>query len=232
VPARRLGGFIDGLLAEARGARCPLVGGDTARAPVWMMAVTAVGEVPRGRALRRGGLRAGDRLFVTGELGASALGLALLEAGAVRSAAARRFAGRHRVPPARWHVGPALVATGASRAALDVSDGLFQDLSHLCTESGVGADVALDALPFASGFAELCRRRRLDPMLLAAAGGEDYELLFGAARAADVARLGRRLGVRISEIGRVRRGRGIRWFRAGRRVDPPAQTGFAHFKPR
>jgi thiamine-monophosphate kinase len=232
VPAHRLGGFIAGLLAEARSARCPLVGGDTAQAPVWMVAITAVGEVPRGRALRRGGLRAGDRLFVTGELGASALGLALLEAGPLRTAVERRFARRHRLPPARWPVGPALVASGWSRAAIDVSDGLAQDLAHLCTESGVGADVQLDALPFASGFAALCRRRRLDPAALAASGGEDYELLFGAARSSDATRLARRLGVRVSEIGRIRRGRGIRWFREGTRVEPPARSGFAHFKPR
>jgi thiamine-monophosphate kinase len=232
VAPARLGGFLAGLLAEARRAGCPLVGGDTVRAPLWSLAVTAVGELPRGRALRRDALRPGDRLCVTGELGASALGLAILEAARPRGSDERRFARRHQLPPARWRVGPALVAARLARAALDVSDGLAQDLGQLCAESGVGADVELAALPLARGYAELCRRRGLDPALLAAAGGEDYELLFAVASDAPAqSELSRRLGVRVSEIGRARWGRGIRWFRGGRRVAPPPR-GFVHFKPR
>jgi thiamine-monophosphate kinase len=233
TPAARLRGFVDGLLAEARSAGCPLVGGDTVRAPCWSLAITALGEVPQGRALRRSALRAGERLFVTGELGASALGLHILESGGPRSAAERRFARRHQLPPARWRVGAALLAARLARAALDVSDGLAQDLGHLCAESGVGADVELDALPTAPGFAALCRRRRLDPAALAAGGGEDYELLFAVpSDAPGAALLSRRLGVRVREIGRARRGRGIRWFRGGRRVDAPRSSGFSPFKPR
>jgi thiamine-monophosphate kinase len=233
VSPARLGGFFRGLLAEAREARCPLVGGDTARAPLWSLSITAIGEVPRGRALRRDGMRAGDRLLVTGELGASALGLALLEAGRPLAPRERRFARTHQLPPARFRIGAALVSAGWSRAALDVSDGLAQDLGHLCEQSGVGADVDLDALPLARGFVDACRRRRLDPALLAATGGEDYELLFAVARdAPDAAELSRRLGAPIREIGRACRGRAIRWFRSGRRVEAPRQPGFQHFKPR
>jgi thiamine-monophosphate kinase len=143
------------------------------------------------------------------------------------------LARRQQLPPARFQVGPALLAAGWSRAALDVSDGLAQDLGHLCDASGVGADVELEALPLARGFAAACRKRRLDPALLAATGGEDYELLFAAPRGAPDAReISRRLGVPVREIGRARRGRGVRWFRGGRRVAAPEQTGFQHFKPR
>jgi thiamine-monophosphate kinase len=233
VPPVRLEGFFAGLLAEARRARCPLVGGDTVQAPFWTLSVTALGEVPRGRALRRSAGRPGDRLFVTGELGASALGLAILEGGGARDARERRFARRHLVPPARHAVGPALVAAGLSRAAIDLSDGLAKDLGHLCAESGVAAEVELDALPLASGHASLARERGLDPTDLAAGGGEDYELLFSAAREAPGAEeLSRRLGVRVREIGRLRRGHGIRWLRAGRPAPAPAEAGFVHFKRR
>src|SRR5215813_2816296 len=65
----RLDGFFDGLLKLARASRCPLVGGDVVRSPVWSLGITALGAVARGRALLRSGARPGDRLFVTGELG-------------------------------------------------------------------------------------------------------------------------------------------------------------------
>jgi len=233
VGPARLGGFLRGLLAEARGARCPLIGGDTVRAPIWSLSITAIGEVPRGRALRRDALRSGDRLMVTGELGASALGLALLETGRLLGPRENRFARIHQLPPARFRVGPKLVSAGWSRAALDVSDGLAQDLGRLCGASGVGADVDLDALPLPSGFEDACRRMRLDPAWLAATGGEDYELLFSIPRdAPGAAELSRRFGLPVHEIGRARSGRAVRWFRGGRRVTPPRRKGFQHFKPR
>jgi thiamine-monophosphate kinase len=233
TPAARLSGFFAGLLAEAREAGCPLVGGDTVRAPLWSLSISALGEVAHGRALRRSALRPGDRLMVTGELGASALGLHLLETGHLRDPRARRFARRHQLPPRRHRIGAALTAARLSRAALDVSDGLAQDLAHLCEASRVAADVHLDALPLAPGFADLCQREGLDAARLAAAGGEDYELLFAVARDAPAAgQLARRLGVRVTEIGRARRGRGIRWFSAAKRVAGPTDAGFAHFKPR
>jgi thiamine-monophosphate kinase len=225
IPPRAEGidGFLDGLLARARAARCPLVGGDTVGSPIWSVTVSALGEVPRGRALTRAGARPGDRIFVTGDLGAAAAGLRLLESGARRPAGLIR---RHLAPEPPLRAGPALVRGRLASAAIDISDGLAQDLGHLARASRVGADVCLERVPLARGL----RARFPDALELALHGGEDYELLFtspAGAHGADV--LSRRLGTRVSEIGRVRRGRAIRFLDAGRPV-PIAEPGWDHFK--
>jgi thiamine-monophosphate kinase len=226
----RLAGFWRGLLAAGRRSGCPLVGGDTVRAPAWMLSLTALGQVPRGRALRRSGAKPGDRILVTGSLGASALGLALLERGAGRDPGASRFVRRHQRPEPPWQAGARLLRTGHASAAIDISDGLGQDLGHLLRESGVGADLELERLPLARGAAALCERQGLDPLALAYGGGEDYELLFCVSEAAPEAALfSRRLRCPVAEIGRIRRGRGLHLERGGLTVEAPA-GGFEHFK--
>jgi thiamine-monophosphate kinase len=231
TPAARLGGFVDGLLAEARASDCPLVGGDTVRGTSWVVTVTAFGEVSTGCALLRSGARPGDRLVVTGTLGGAALGLAILEGG-TSPPGARPFTSRQIRPRPPFRLGRSLAARGIASAAIDLSDGLTSDLGHLVRESGVGADVDLDRLPLARGFPAVCKGLGLDPISLALYGGEDYELLFTLRRdAPPVTKLARALGVRLTEIGVIRRGRGIRYQRGGRPEDVPGAP-FAHFSPR
>ncbi|MEE8558841.1 MAG: thiamine-phosphate kinase [Myxococcota bacterium] len=228
TPEPRLDGFLSGLLTEARSAECPLVGGDTVEAPSWVVTVTAFGEVARGAALQRGGARPGDRLAVSGELGGAALGLAVLERGAGSAPGVARFVRRQLRPRPPVHLGRRL--TGVARAAIDLSDGLAIDLDHLLRESGLGADVGLDRLPLSRRFGTVAAQMGLDPLELALHGGEDYELLVALPRDAPSAeRLGRRLGVRLTEIGTVRRGRGARYWLGGRRI-PVARAGFSHFR--
>ncbi len=227
----RLEGFFDGLLGLARRAGCPLVGGDTVAAPVWTLSLTAFGEVARGRALLRSGARPGDRVLVTGSLGAAALGLALLEAGRGDEPGARAFARRQLAPAPPWRLGSALAARRDVTAAIDVSDGLLQDLGHVARASGVAAEVDLERVPRAAGLERAARAAGLDPDRLALAGGEDYELAFCARPSAPSAReLSRRYGVRMSEIGRIRRGRGVALLRAGIPEQIP-RHGWDHFKP-
>lgn len=234
LPARtraaRLDGFVTALLRAAADTGCPLVGGDTVRAPVWTLSVTAVGELPSGTALRRSGARPGQRILVTGELGAAALGHALLERGRGGARAARPFVRRQLEPAPPWRAGATLRRARLATAAIDVSDGLVQDLGHMLRASKVGANLALESLPLLRGFERECERHGLDPLRLALAGGEDYELLFCApARGPSAARLAARLGCPVTEIGRVRRGRGLALFRDGERVSAPS-GGFEHFK--
>lgn len=233
----RIDGFLRGLLAEGRRSGCLLVGGDTVRAPCWMISISAVGELPRGRALRRDGARVGDRILVTGELGAAALGLHLLEAGAdvcaasgLTSAVQRRFVRLHRRPRPAYGAGERLLRSGWATAAMDISDGLALDLPRLLRASGVGAEVWLDRLALARGLRAAAGAFGLDPLELAASGGEDYGLLFCARRDApgDTA-LSRRLGCRVTTIGEVRAGGTVEWLRDGRRVEPPRPC-FEHFK--
>ncbi len=230
APQDRVDGFFAGLLAATRAARCPLVGGDTVASPVFWISLTAFGLVPRGRALLRSGARPGDRVFVTGTLGGSALGLALLESGRGGSASARAFVRCHRVPRPPFRIGARLARRGDVSAAIDVSDGLVQDLGHVARESGVAIDVELERVPLPAGASQVARSLGLSALASALHGGEDYELAFCARRSAPgAAALARGLGVPIAEIGRVRRGRGVRLLRAGKPMRIPG-SGWDHFK--
>jgi len=160
-PIERLG---DGVAAAASAAGCAVVGGDLASGPVLVVSVAVVGPVPDGPApLRRSGARPGHRLLATGRLGASAAGLRLL---AGNPMAAGPAVDAHRRPVARLAEGRVARLAGAT-AAVDVSDGLLADSTHLALASGVGLDLAVGALLVAPGATR-------DEAL---AGGEDYELV-------------------------------------------------------
>jgi thiamine-monophosphate kinase len=172
--------------------------------------VTVIGRVERGRALRRTGLAPGDQLFVTGVLGLAALR---------RLASDRHGTPLRHVPEPRLEAGRRLARLRGAKACIDLSDGLASDLGQLVRASRVAAEVEAESLPRARGFDGDCVRLGIDPIALQAAGGEDYELLFGLAPgrlAADPQALSRRLGVRVTRIGRIVAGRGVR----GLPVDP------------
>lgn len=193
---RRFDGLTRGLVAEGARHGCPLVGGNVTRACETSLALTVLGAVRRGRALRRRA-RLGDRVLVTGRLGVSALA----------RARAGRGGGRLRhVPVPRLRAGRTLARLPGVSGCIDVSDGLDADLAHLL---GPGRRCAIDdvRVPRPRGFDAACRRLGLDPAALARGGGDDYELLFAVRPgAASAAALGRRLGVPVTELGRVSRG--------------------------
>jgi len=206
-------GLVRGLIEGARRWDAPLVGGNVTRARDTALTLSVIGAVPRGRALRRSGARAGDRLFVTGTLGASALAVARMGRGQ-----------RARLAPEpRLAAGRALARLASVGACIDVSDGLVADLGHLLDASGVGAVVDPARLPAPRGFAAACRRAGADPRRLLVAGGEDYELLFTLRPQGPGARaLAARLGVPVAEIGAITAARGLRGVGRG-------GGGFTHF---
>ena len=213
LPVRTLDGLLAGLLQEAKAHGSPLVGGNVSRARHTSLTLTAVGAVVRGRALRRSGARPGDRICVTGVLGAAAL---------ARARAQRGLGCVRRVGSPRLAAGRALGRLPQVGACIDVSDGLEADLAHLLGPSGLAAALDPAAVPRPLRFAAVCARLGLDPDRLALAGGEDYELLFTIrGQIPTVPVLARRLAVPVAEIGRVVRGPAGGGARGGR--------GWRHF---
>ena len=211
--ARALGA---GFGALARKTGVALIGGNVTRAPGLSLTVTVGGEVGRKGALPRSGARPGNVVWVSGTLGDARLGLSLLER---RSGAeSRRLRDRPRLraaavdrqrrPWPRLELGLALA--GIASSCIDLSDGLAQDAGHLATASKVALHLAADVLPCSPALIAAVP----DPVeraRFAAAGGEDYELLFTAPRARRSAleHLARRLRLPLVAIGEVRSGRGV-----------------------
>lgn len=191
-----LAAFAAGFFALAERHGVDLVGGDTTRSPLLTITVTAMGEVPAGLALYRAGARAGDDVWVSGELGGAALALAHPEI----AEAAQRL---HQPEP-RVELGERL--RGVAHAAIDVSDGLVGDLQHILERSGVSAVVRYADVPRPAAFARLKEPELEKDCVLS--GGDDYELLFTAAadRRGDLEALSRELRIPLARIGSIGRG--------------------------
>jgi thiamine-monophosphate kinase len=202
--ARWLAAFAGGFLALADRHSVDLVGGDTTRGPL-NLCVTAIGEVPAGRAITRSGARPGDDVYVSGTLGDAALALAAMDGRARLSddafAACRA---RLEVPEPRVALGQAL--RGVASAAIDVSDGLVGDLGHIVERSGVGARIDVARLPAAPWLAAMLKgESRALALACLLAGGDDYELCFtaGNAQREAVAGIARELGLPLNRIGKI-----------------------------
>jgi thiamine-monophosphate kinase len=189
-------------LAEKHGAT--VAGGDTAESPDGILAdIIVVGTVPKGKTILRSGAKAGDGIFVSGELGGSAAAVVKMRGQRGREKVKARDFVRHFYPEPRVDLGRVLREKGLASAMIDTSDGLSTDLAHICDESGVGAEIDSSMIPRAC-VGKPAREVDLD---LALHGGEDYELLFTAPHGKRVPR--HVAGVAITQIGRVTRSRGI-----------------------
>ena len=222
LPQSWVDGFLNGLLELAGDFKVELAGGDTAESPRGILAdIVVLGSVPKGKAVLRSRARPGERIYVTGELGGSAATLYLLSQG--KKLRPLDF-GRHFYPTPRVAVGRVLREKGLASAMIDLSDGLSTDLSHVCEESGVGAEIETDAIPLAN----LGKTgRRVDPRF-ALHGGEDYELLFTVPEGKRVPP--RIAGVAVRQIGVILRGRKVfLQNRKGMRQEFLPQ-GWEHFK--
>ncbi len=214
-------GFLDGFLDLAGQHGIALVGGDTTRGPL-SIAVTAMGLVEPGRALRRDGARVGDEVWVTGTLGDAAGGLALLDREPVPALRARLDR-----PTPRVAAGRALA--GIATACVDVSDGLLADLGHVCARSHVAARIDVDALPASAALREAFGEA--DRIALQASGGDDYELCFTAPAdaGADIGAVSAQLGLRITRIGRIVAGEGVHPVDAKSQPWSSPRRGYDHF---
>lgn len=169
-----LGEFARGLGEDIETYACPLLGGDTVSTPgPLMISVTAFGRVPEGRIVRRAGAQVGDLIVVTGTIGDSALGLAVLQ-GRLASSNEEPLIDRYRVPQPRCALARAV--RDHATASMDISDGLAGDLAKLCAVSGVSAVVEAATLPLSAPAGALLDAGVIGIETLVA-GGDDYEIL-------------------------------------------------------
>lgn len=220
--------FCTGFAESAQAYHVALVGGDLTRGPL-SVTVQIMGTVPAGSALLRSGARPGDQIWVTGELGSAALGLAVLRGRHCGNAPGLDACVRRLNRPAPC-VQAGLLLRGVASAAIDISDGLLTDLGHVLRASGVGARVELSCIPMGVALSALPDESARWQYALA--GGDDYELCFTAPPAAAdgiKARLGD-CGCTATRIGIITAGSGVQWIGSdGVAVDFSASTGYQHF---
>ena len=233
--------FVDelyrGLQDEARRAGATIVGGNMARSLSGAIVdVTLLGEVEPDHLLLRSGARIGDRVLVTGSLGQSAAGLALLLHPEMRVAEkeAQDVLMAHLTPTPRLQEGRVIGGTRAATAMLDISDGLANDIGHICEMSKVGVHIDGGRLPISEATIAVAAQVGQDPLRMALFGGEDYELLFTAPidRAQQLAlAVERETGTTVTDVGEiVALSEGRTLVLPNGVVVPLVQEGWDHFK--
>jgi len=221
-----LAGFADGLYALADAHDIELVGGDTTAGPL-NIGITVMGELPPGQALRRGGAKPGDELWVSGRLGDARLALEAFRGQvALRGEAFEDVRRAMERPQPRVALGLAL--RGIASAAIDLSDGLVGDLGHVLRASAVGATLRLADIPHGPHVAACTEGQRRTCLL---AGGDDYELLFAAPASAraQVCEAGARAGVPVTCIGTLDAAPGLRVVDANGAPVALTERAFDHF---
>ena len=214
-----------------------LIGGDTVTTPDALhLSVTVLGEVERGRALRRAGAKAGDAVFVTGPLGESAAGLHALLAASRRGTDVdgqwAALVSAHQRPRASVTAGRMLLAFGSVGALNDISDGLASELWEIAEASGVQLAIEQQRLPVSDTLRRYAAAVGADPYRWVLYGGEDYQLVGTVRReaAAALERLFAENGLFLVLIGQVREGEpGVTLIEPGGCSRPLAKAGFNHF---
>jgi len=222
LPQKWVDQFLKGLLKLAKRFNVQLAGGDTAESPQSVLSdIVVVGSVLKDKAVLRSGAQPRDRIYVTGQLGGSAAALALLRSG-TRRLDPKSFP-RHFFPEPRIEVGRVLREKRIAMSMIDLSDGLSTDISHLCEESGCGAEIREEAI----SRARIDKRREVD-LDLALHGGEDYELLCTASPNTRVPAA--IAGIEITEIGEIIRGRRLTLRKASGANGKFEPRGWEHFR--
>ncbi|HJU10602.1 MAG TPA: thiamine-phosphate kinase [Candidatus Binataceae bacterium] len=193
--------LYSGLQRAAASNGVSVAGGNVTRASQLSITIALLGEVGTAP-LRRDSAWRGDKIYVTGTIGDAALGLRILQNKIAAKGPARDYlVKRFLQPTAQVAAGRKLARIKPSPTAIDISDGLWQDLGHILERSGVGAEVDSSALPLSPAYRQIYGSN----YDLAMSGGDDYELLFCLRAPISEAELSRRLGVKIRCIGKITR---------------------------
>jgi len=219
LPQSWIDEFLQGLLRLAGRFGIELAGGDIAESRHGVLAdIVVLGSAPRDTSILRSGTKPGERIYVSGELGGSAAALDQLRSREKLDSGLRQ---KHFFPEPRISVGRILRERKLASSMIDVSDGLSTDLFHICEESGVGAEISAETVPRAE-----TTRGAVD-LTFALHGGEDYELLFTSGKQVPK----RIAGVKITEIGRITRGRRMILLGAAGKQQKLCPLGWEHFRP-
>jgi thiamine-monophosphate kinase len=215
-----LSSFAAGLKADQKRYGLTLLGGDTTRAKGPLaLSLTALGLVPQGKALLRSGAKPGDAIYVSGTVGDGALGLKA-KGGYLRA--------RYELPEPRVKLGETL--RGIASACIDISDGLVQDLGHICKASGVGAEIHFEQVPLSTPARKLLAKiqQRYETVL---AGGDDYELLFTvpSKRERALLKAARAAGTPVTRIGRITKGNQVYVIDEQGKIITLSRLGYTHF---
>lgn len=217
--------FSEGFFECARQYGVDLIGGDTTKGPL-TITVTIMGEVPKATALRRSGARINDDIWISGQLGNAALGLAALQDKLPKAGLESCITALH-APQPRVELGLAL--RNRASAAIDISDGLLADLGHILERSGVGADIKFDQIPRSTLLATHMDSDLGRFCLLA--GGEDYELCFTASPRMEpqLLEIADKLKIRLTRIGKTSAEKGLRLLDGRGKPMAVDFTGYDHF---
>jgi thiamine-monophosphate kinase len=220
--------FSEGFFKIADAYQVALIGGDTTRGPL-TICVTVIGEVARGKALRRSGAKSGDDIWISGRLGDAALALAhqqgtiMLEPHEIEGC----LAGLN-TPTPRIELGEGLI--GLAHSAIDISDGLLADLGHILKCSQTSAIVSMPKISCSASLSKYLPHPVALKCLLA--GGDDYELCFTAPRSkrAKIDALSRQLVLPLTRVGKIGVGDGLVVLDGAGEVVTLETKGYDHFR--
>jgi len=224
--------FYRGLKDGANRFGVDLIGGDTSLSRKIIINICLLGEGKKGSLLFRSGARAGDDLFVSGNLGDAALGLKILRKNGLQGSP-KGLIRKHLSPSPRIQLGQVLARHRWATAMIDVSDGLLIDTNHLLEESGVGAWIWEDRIPLSKLYQKWIHSFSKSPYQFALSGGEDYELLFTAPpeMRKRISQVALSLKIPITQIGKIVSNKeGLHLIRKDGKERSPSRLGFEHFK--
>ncbi len=228
--------FYDGYLDLAKNFGVELVGGDVSRSPDKIVIDSIVaGETKKGKAVLRSTAKAGDLIFVTGNLGGAAAALKLLEAGETyEKTKYKKLIERQLKPNPQTEIGQILGEKNLATSMIDLSDGLSGDLFHICQSSKVGAKIYAEKIPTESRISNFKfeipkTENKKTNLYFALNGGEDFELLF-TVNPKKYFQLKKHLEkYNISHIGEITANAEIIKLVSGKKIDILEPQGFRHF---
>lgn len=227
--------FVEGLNSALIDYDCVLIGGDTVSSEKLTLSVTVIGDSPQGCCLQRNGAREGDLIFVSGFLGSAAAGLYLCQNSdynrqTITQSNYPELITEHLDPTAQVELGRLLRESGCLTSMQDISDGIATDLSHICSSSGVAAEVHEEALPCHPELAAMAEEYGINPTTFQLKGGEDYQLVFTVKRNKEsvLQEISAKTMIQFTRIGEIVAGTGLTCvLRSGERVDIGYQ-GYEH----